>query len=234
MGVFRRLGQRAVVVFQVPARLVVPVMVVALQLLVAVPTARAEKEEIPGWPGLYWGEDMAALDARFGEALTVLAPPWQFGPFEAPRVLPDRDLAGLDFRAYFQVNPGDGRLGQILMERRHAQATPLAFVEVYQDLIDQFGPAARECLLADRGGESAGDPAVAEAIWRFADTRVHLSFLDFKSNQILYQNPAIPIDPLIPDSERRVIYSNLLPRRILIRFYPADRPELDRGLSCDP
>ncbi|MEM7172310.1 MAG: hypothetical protein AAF530_19240 [Pseudomonadota bacterium] len=194
------------------------------------------KGSVTGWPDLNWGADTAKLDRLFGARLDRLDPPWQFGPFEARRSLPDGMLGAIAYRVFFQMNgvnaaSGQAGLQQILLERRHAAATPNVFEKTLQFLSRHYGSPNQECLTG-RWRTAAGDPAVAEAFWQLAENKMHLSFLNFRSSEILYLDPNKPIDPLVPEADRRIIHPNLMPQRILLRIYPAARRDLDRPLRC--
>ena len=49
---------------------------------------------------------------------------------------------------------------------------------------------------------------------------------------MLFENPNVDRDPLVPFSETRRINRRFLPRRLLIRYYPSDRGDLELWQAC--
>ncbi|MEM7225160.1 MAG: hypothetical protein AAF495_19435 [Pseudomonadota bacterium] len=191
--------------------------------------ARGLSAALPDWPTLSWGMTQGELDRALGEELTELPGRWIYGGAYAERAVFGFDLEGLSFTAYFQMNEESDRLQQILLERRGGvDATPQAFEETLAMLEAHYGAAAERCITA----RPDGTIMAADLMWRLGASTVHASFLDFRSSGLLYFDPNVDLDPLVPSFETRRIYRRSLPRRINIRIHPSDRRDLEWPEGC--
>ena len=198
----------------------------ALTIALGAPGAAAA---VPDWPTLRWGMTEAELDQALGEELAVLPGRWVYGGAYAERAVFKVDFAGLLFTAFFQMNDRTDRLQQILLERRGGiEATPRAFEETLASLEARYGAPAERCITA----RPDGTIMAADLVWRIAGSTVHASFLDFRTTGILYYDPSVDLDPLVPSFETRRIYRRSLPRRITVRNHPSDRRDLEWPEGC--
>ena len=198
-------------------------------LVLAITVARGAWAALPDWPTLHWGMSEAELEQALGEELAVLPGRWVYGGAYANRAIFKYDLEGLQFTVFFQMNDRSDRLQQILLERRGGvEATPRAFEETLEILEAHFGPAAERCITA----RPDGTLMAADLMWRLGASTVHASFLDFRTTGVLYYDPNVDLDPLVPSFETRRIYRRSLPRRINIRIHPSDRPDLEWPEGC--
>ena len=200
-----------------------------IALWAAAQPAAAAPGDLPGWEAARWGMTAAELESAFGERLSPLPGRWVYGGAYARQAILKVTLGGLDFTAYFQMGEIDGRLQQVLLERRQQQALPVSFEKLQDHLEGLYGPASQACLL------SARNPTGLELVWRFPTTTVHATFLNFFSTSVLFFDPSLDIDPLRPSSEERVIRRRTLPRRITLRFHASTRQDLmSRRAICYP
>ena len=201
----------------------------ALSLAPIVPAAPGARAAVPDWPTLQWDMTEAELEQALGEALTVLPGRWVYGGAYADRAVFEVDLEGLLFTAYFQMNDRSDRLQQILLERRGGvEATPRAFEETLARLEARYGAPAERCITA----RPDGTIMAADLVWRVAGSTVHASFLDFRTTGVLYYDPNVDLDPLVPSFETRRITRRSLPRRITVRTHSSDRPDLEWTEGC--
>ncbi len=201
----------------------------AALLLVAI-AHQAAAADVTGWRAARWGMTDAELVAAFGPALKRLPGRWQYGGAFAERALFGVELGGLEFMALFQMNQATGRLQQVLLERRGAQATPAAYDRMMAALEATYGPAEDLCLTPHPDGALRR----LSLRWRFATTTIQATWLHFLTTALLFEEPDTErrFDPLIPFSETRRIVRRFLPRRALVRFHPSEREDLQGWQSC--
>ncbi|MCP5373003.1 MAG: hypothetical protein H6907_14855 [Hyphomicrobiales bacterium] len=190
--------------------------------------ARAAPDDLAGWRGARWGMAAADLERVFGADLRALPGRWDFGGAYADHALFDVDVAGLRFTAFFQMDKADGRLRQVLLERRAARATPGGYDSVLSALEAAYGPAGGICVQRHPDGTVRR----VSLRWRFATTTVQATWLDFLTTAMLFRDSARGPDPLVPFAETRRINRRFLPRRLLIRFYASARRDLDGWENC--
>lgn len=190
--------------------------------------ARAAPEDLAGWRGARWGMTASALAAVFGNDLQALPGRWDFGGAYADHALFDADVAGLGFTAYFQFGKESRRLQQVLLERRDVRATPAAHDAVLAAVVADYGPAGARCVVR----HPDGPPRRVSLLWRFPTTTVQVTWLDYLTTSVLFEDSLRGPDPLVPDAETRRINRRFLPRRLLIRFYPSARRDLDGWENC--
>jgi hypothetical protein len=161
-----------------------------------------------------WGMAAADLDRAFGKELVRLPGRWDFGPFYADLILPEVEVAGHPFRAFFQMERKTGGLGQILLERRSGKATPMVFDDVVRALSDRYGE------MTETSAGMKGIPTSVRAIWRLPDLVVEASFFDFYTTGMFFEDPNTARNPLVPSYQRQRNNPRFLPRRALIRLHP--------------
>ncbi|WP_092864514.1 hypothetical protein [Albimonas pacifica] len=145
------------------------------------------------------------------------------GGLQGALVAPDVELAGMRFRAIFQLDR-DG-LRQVLFEKRRREIAPGDAEALLAGLREALGPETRICRRA--GAETSAEVvwATAEAVWRLVSS-------DFSNPGVFASNGADPRYPLPTD--RREAYRELeiltpgyrargpkaqaLPRRLLVRW----------------
>jgi len=193
----------------------------ALFLLLANPV-QAAPADIIDWHGARWGMTAGQLADVFGSALEPLPGRWDFGSAFADHALFDHEGA---FTVYFQMNKTSGRLQQVLLERRADQATAAAVENVQAALTSAYGPADGSCV--------EREPLRVSWRWRFPTTTVQVTWLDFHTPSIIFDDPEGFQDPLVPEAETRRINRRFLPRRLLIRFYPSARRDLEGWQKCE-
>ena len=199
-------------------------------LLLVAGALQATAADVVGWRAARWGMTDAELVAAFGSELKRLPGRWQYGGAYAERALFDVELGGLKFMALFQMNQTTDRLQQVLLERRGAQATPAAYDRMMAALEAAYGPAEGLCLTPHPDG-----PLRRFSLrWRFATTTIQATWLDFLTTALLFEEPDTErrFDPLVPSFETRRIVRRFLPRRVLVRFQPSQREDLQGWQSC--
>jgi hypothetical protein len=77
-----------------------------------------------------------------------------------------------------------------------------------------------------------GPPRRVSLRWRFPTTTVQVTWLDYLTTSVLFEDSLHGPDPLVPYAETRRINRRFLPRRLLIRFYPSTRRDLDGWEDC--
>lgn len=203
---------------------------VAAAVLLTAAEAPAREADLAGWDGTRWGMTEAELGALFGKRLRRVDPPLVYDDATVGRFLPEAEFGELPFRALFQMDE-EGRLQQVLLERRDAQATPAAFAAALDELQARYGEADLVCGTPARGPDTS--PVERERVWILPTTTVHLSWLDYRGG-ILYHDPSQDLtDPLVPELEKRLYSRRSLPQRLLLRFHPTAREDLMRA-DCRP
>ncbi|WP_158045483.1 hypothetical protein [Skermanella pratensis] len=162
-----------------------------------------------------WGMSPAELSDALGRSANTLPGRWDFGRYYSETTVEHVEVGGIPFRAFLQIDRKTGGLGQILLERRGRQATPMVFDDIVQVLTDRFGEPEQTA----REGDIAV-PASLRIVWRLPDFTINASFFDFRTTGIVSENPNVDRDPLTPFSERQRNNPRFLPRRALIRFNP--------------
>lgn len=204
-------------------------MAVSAVFLLLAGELRAAPDDLTGWRGARWGMTESQLAEVFGADLRRLPGRWDFGGAYAEQAFFDVDFAGLGFTAFFQMNKASGRLQQVLLERRAIRATPAAYDAVLSALTAAYGPTEEPCVEP----HPDGPPRRVSLRWRFPTTTVQVTWLDFLTTAILFEDSNRDRDPLVPFAETRVINRRFLPRRLLIRFYPSERRDLEGWKSCE-
>lgn len=182
-----------------------------------------------GWRAARWGMDAAALDRAFGGAIDRLPGRWDYGGAYATRGVLGIDIAGYRFNGFFQMNATTHRLQQVLLEGLRQRASARSHLRVVGHFRRRFGAPAAVCHRPRR----IGDPEIVAAVWRFATTIVHVTLLDFSTTAVLHQRSTVDrTDPRTPRYKQQQIRRRTVPRRIVVRFHPSDRRDLDAGLDC--
>lgn len=198
-------------------------------LLFAVPGHAAAPSDLQGWRAARWGMDGAALDQAFGESIDRLPGRWEYGGAYATRGVLDIDIAGYRFNAFFQMNDGTDRLQQVLLEGLRQRATQTSHRRVIEHFRGQLGEPTQVC----HAPRKTGDPEIVAVRWRFPTTTVHVGLLDFHTRAVMHYDPNVDtIDPRVPSYKHRIITRRSVPRRIIVRFHPADRGDLFGKLDC--
>lgn len=130
-----------------------------------------------------WGASAEMLDAAV-PGLRAADPPVAFGAgLSAARMAPRLEALDLRWRAWFQSD-ADGRLVQILLDRRRAELRPGDADRAIAALSAAEGPPLRLC----RDGARAGG-AQSEAIWRLEDADLTLGWMDADLRPSAYEVP---------------------------------------------
>ncbi|HXQ65129.1 MAG TPA: hypothetical protein VN980_01035 [Alphaproteobacteria bacterium] len=149
------------------------VLLSAAALLPAVP-ASAQGGDLAGWDKARWGMTMDELAAAFGPRLKKLPAPIYYRDSFVTQVVGDVILGGVRFVALFQMDPGEGRLVQVLLRAKGATPTHTSYVDVLKALEATLGPPAKsEC----KTGYAGDIPwfRVADR-WTFPATSVVLTY----------------------------------------------------------
>jgi len=222
-------GSKAKVPPRVFARAAGAALLLLASLVLSVPTFAAAPTDVQGWRAARWGMDGAALDQAFGESIDRLPGRWEYGGAYATRGVLDIDIAGYRFNAFFQMNDGTDRLQQVLLEGLRQRATQISHRRVIEHFRGQLGEPTQVC----HAPRKTGDPEIVAVRWRFPSTTVHVGLLDFHTTAVMHYDPNIDtIDPRVPSYKHRIITRRSVPRRIIVRFHPADREDLFGKLDC--
>ncbi len=153
--------------------------VVALVLLSAaalLPALRASAQggDLAGWDKARWGMTMDELGAAFGPRLKKLPAPIYYRDSFAIQVVDDVTLGGVRFIALFQMDPGAGRLVQVLLRAKGATPTHTSYVDVLKALESTLGPPAK----SERKTDYAGDIPWFRVVdrWTLPTTSVVLTY----------------------------------------------------------
>jgi hypothetical protein len=171
-----------------------------------------------------WGMDATELEAALRGTVVRLPGRWDFGPLlYADLTIPDVTVAGYPFRGFLQMDRHDGRLQQVMLERRGPAATPMVFEKVLAALTSAFGKP---------DGPPRHDPRLPVAVdvtFHRGDDAVIATFFDQYTEGIFFQDPNIPLslNPLIPYYRRERNNPSFLPRRAIVRVHSAARTDLD-------
>ena len=206
-------------------RSLLPVLTAAL-LLVSL-RGVAQPADVEGWRAARWGMTAADLERAFGASLARLPGRWIYGGAYATRALDDVRIGQQRFRAIFQMNANSDRLQQVLLEPLHRLGQEALFGATLAEMRETYGPAGGSCAVPRAGG----GPLSVERWWRFQTTTVHLTFLDYFTREMAFENPNVDRDPLIPYVATRRNNPRFLPRRTLVRFHPTGRTEL-MSVAC--
>lgn len=184
--------------------------------LLATPSALARPADLADWHGARWGMSIGELD-RLADVVRLPAP-FEFSGARATRSA-DTTVGGVAMLVLFQMATGSERLQQVLMETRR-KATPVAHRQVAAAMREALGPPDAVCIQT----KDYGDASLVEQVWRFPTTVVHATLLDFTTTAVVIRDPNAPdsvLDPPAPRNNWRGF-----PRRILVRYHPADRLDL--------
>ncbi|MCC7275072.1 MAG: hypothetical protein IT561_20560 [Alphaproteobacteria bacterium] len=188
-------------------------LLLLLLATVALPAAAADLE---GWDATRWGMTQADIDRLYGGRLRKPDKPIQYGGARAEAALPNIMVGGMPFVVSFLLG-ADGRLQQVLVERRRGAITNDRFRAVLDTLRRELGPPDLECL----GG---GDPQSGSFVWQGPVTTVHALLFGYSSD-VLTVNPSREVRR--PVWKPREEYRGLPIRpRILLRYHPTARADL--------
>jgi hypothetical protein len=203
-------------------------LIIFLALVFAPLRPGAQSPEPDGWRAARWGMTEAELERAFGARLVRLPGRWIYGGAYATRALDDIELGDARFRAFFQMNAESDRLQQVLLEPLRRTGPESLFRDTLAELRETYGPPSAACKVP----RSGGGPLSLEFWWRFPSTTVHLTFLDFYTREMAFDDPNVDRDPLTPYVETRRNNPRFLPRRTLVRFHPTARADLMSG-ACE-
>ena len=191
-------------------------------LALAAPAAAASLE---GWDRTRWGMTQAEIDRIYGGRLRRPAKPILYHRSRVETALPGVELGGMPFVASFVLGP-DGRLMQVLVERRTGAVTGALFARVVDGLVAELGPPDRQCF-------DGGDPRGGALVWDGPVTTVHAELFG-RSGDALRVNPSAEIERpyYVPREEYRGMPTR---PRILVRYHPTARRDLaGDGSRCRP
>lgn len=200
-------------------------LLVLLLLALAWPGALRADEPLAGWDRVRWGMTQADIDRIYGARLRRPAKPIRYHRARVESALPGVRLGGLPFVASFVLGM-DGRLQQVLVERRTGLVDGALFERVVSELVRQLGRPDRQCF-------DGGDPRGGSLVWDGPVTTVHALLFGY-SAEALRVNPSQEIERpyYVPREEYRGMPAR---PRILIRYHATARRDLfgDRA-RCRP
>lgn len=134
--------------------------------------AAAAEADIRGWDGLTWGMTADQVRTALPQAVP-LSPPWDFGPLYADRLVRGVVVGGIAFDLVPELARKDGRLAQILFERRSPIPGPAELQAFVNDLHARLGPPAENCMV---------EAGLVTRLWRFPSSQVALTMVDFSAD----------------------------------------------------
>ena len=182
----------------------------------------ARPADVPGWRGARWGMTAEDLRRVFGKDLAPLPGRLEYGDAHARHYLKTVMFAGIQFRAIFQMENRTGQLQQVLLRPTRRPGQEEAFASALHTLTKRFGKPDTRC----GGAPSGGRPKAAAFVWRFDTSTIHLSFFDFYTRSMAFEDPNTERDVLTPYYKTRRNNPQFLPRRMLIRFHASTREDL--------
>ena len=182
----------------------------------------AQPADVTGWRAARWGMTKGELERAFGASLAHLPGRWIYGRAYATRTLEDIVIGRQRFRAIFQMKVESDKLQQVLLVPLRRRGQEAAFRSTLAELRETYGAPSGTCTIPRAGG----GPLSVELWWRFQTTTVHLTFFDFYTRAMVFEDPNVDPDPLTPYVETRRNNPRFLPRRTLVRFHPTARTDL--------
>ena len=134
--------------------------------------AFAVETDIRGWDKLSWGMTAEQVDSALPQAVP-LSPPWDFGPLYAERMVQNVVVGGIAFDLVPELARKNGRLVQILFERRSPIPGPDELQSFVNDLHARLGPPAENCAV---------ESGLVTRLWRFPSAQVALTAVDFSAD----------------------------------------------------
>ncbi|BBK45112.1 hypothetical protein STVA_51320 [Allostella vacuolata] len=176
-------------------------------------------EALSGWDKVRWGMTQSDIDRIYGRRLRRPERPIRYHEARVEAALADIRLGGRPFVASFVLGL-DGRLQQVLVERRTGVVDGQLFADVVNGLVGQLGPPTRQCF-------DAGDPRGGSLVWDGPVTTVHAQLFGYSADA-LRVNPSREIERpfYVPREEYRGMPTR---PRILVRYHPTARRDLQGG-----
>ena len=134
--------------------------------------AFAVETDIRGWDKLTWGMTAQQVVSALPQAVP-LSPPWDFGPLYAERMVQNVVVGGIAFDLVPELARKNGRLVQILFERRSPIPGPDELQSFVNDLHARLGPPAENCVV---------ESGLVTRLWRFPSAQVALTAVDFSAD----------------------------------------------------
>ncbi len=197
-------------------------LIIPLALAIASVRGAAQPMDVEGWRAARWNMTEAELEHVFGENLGHLPGRWIYGNAYATRALEGIILGDQGFRAIFQMNVDSDRLQQVLLEPLRRPGQEAVFRSTLGELRATYGPPSKSCAIP----RSGGGPLSVDLWWKFKTTTVHLTFFDFYTRAMAFEDPNVDPDPLKPYYKTRRNNPQFLPRRALVRFHATTRSDL--------
>jgi len=202
---------------------------IPLALMLASVRGVARPGDVEGWRAARWNMTEGELESAFGANLALLPGRWVYGDAYATRVIGNIMLGNQRFRAIFQMNVNSERLQQVLLEPLRRPGQEAVFHSTLDELRATYGPPSGSCAI----GRASGGPLSVELWWRFKTTIVHLTFFDFYTRAMAFEDPNVDPDPLKPYYKTRRNNPQFLPRRALVHFHATTRSDL-MSKACRP
>ena len=172
-----------------------------------------------------WGADEIEIAAALGDKARHLDPPIEYGPLSARFAVKGVVIGGVAMTALYQFGP-DGKLKQVLLERREPGVTPKNLAAIEQALTADLGKPAVLCE------KTRGSPKLVERQWRVGSSAVHLALMDYTGAAMRYDPTRDTIDPRIPSTEYTLYSRRSVPKRIVLRWFAAADKSLEGPPPC--
>lgn len=166
------------------------------------------------------------MAASLGGRALRLDPPIEYGPLSARLAAKDVAVGGVSMTALYQFGL-DGGLKQVLLERRDPGANPKNLAAIEQALSAELGQPVASCE------QRRGSPKLAERRWRSGRDALHLTLMDFTGVALRHDGNRDTFNPLIPSYEYTLYSRRSLPKRIVLRVFPASDAALEGPPPCD-
>ncbi|MGQ0675462.1 MAG: hypothetical protein ACT4N4_05165, partial [Rhodospirillales bacterium] len=169
--------------------------------------------------------DEGAVAAALGGRALRLDPPIEYGPLSARLAVQGVALGGVAMTALYQFGL-DGGLKQVLLEKREPGVNPKNFAAIEAALAAELGKPAAACE------RSRGSPKLVERRWTGDAGAAHLTLMDFTGAALRYDPNRDTTDPRVPSYEYTLYSRRSVPKRIVLRWFPAADKSLEGPAPC--
>lgn len=172
-----------------------------------------------------WGAGEAEVASALGDKAQRLDPPIEYGPLSARLAVKGVAVGGVAMTALYQFG-ADGKLKQVLLERREPGVTPKNLAAIEAALTADLGKPGVAC------DKTRGTPTLAERRWTQAANAVHLALMDYTGAGMRYDSNRDITDPRIPSYEYTLFSRRSQPKRIVLRWFAASDRSLEGPKPC--
>ncbi len=172
-----------------------------------------------------WDAGETEVAAALGDRALRLDPPIEYGPLSARLAVRGVEIGGVAMTALYQFGL-DGKLKQILLERREPGVTPKNLAAIEATLTADLGKPSMAC------DKTRGSPKLAERQWRAGVSAVRLALMDYTGAAMRYDSNRDVTDPRVPSYEYTLFSRRSVPKRIVLRWFPASDKSLEGPPPC--